>query len=85
VFGDTDRVGLYTVVRGERREAVPINLCDPKESRGDVEDSLKTGTGGATQASAMPAPVKQWWRWLAAAALLVLLVEWFVYHRRVGL
>lgn len=83
VFGDTERVGLYTVKRGENAHGIPINLLDPQESRGDVATELKIGTGDVAKAVQPPPPVREWWRWLAGAALVLLLVEWFVYHRRV--
>jgi len=38
-----------------------------------------------TAASAVPPVVRPYWRWLAAGVLLLLLVEWGVYHRRIEL
>jgi len=83
VFGETERVGLYTVKRGEGSHGIPLNLLDPRESGGAVADKLETGTGQVGRAAPLAPPVREWWRWLAAAALALLLVEWFVYHRRV--
>jgi hypothetical protein len=83
VYGDTDRSGLYTVKRKKGTQRIALNLLDPQESRGNVEPEIRTVTGQVTAASAVPPVVRPYWRWLAAGALLLLLVEWGVYHRRI--
>jgi hypothetical protein len=85
VFGDTDRCGLYTVTRKKGVQRMALNLLDPQESRGTVEKEIRTVSGQVTAASAVPPVVRPYWRWLAAAALLLLLLEWGVYHRRIEL
>ena len=58
----------------------------PDAAELDVFD--RTGTGDhfqVTVASAVPPVVRPYWRWLALGALLLLLVEWGVYHRRIEL
>jgi hypothetical protein len=82
VYGDTDRSGLYTITRKKGTQKTALNLLDPQESRGTVEPEIRTVTGQVTAASAVPPVVRPYWRWLAAGALLLLLAEWAVYHRR---
>jgi len=85
VYGDTDRCGLYTVTRKKGTQKMALNLLDPQESRGNVEPEIRTVTGQVTAASVVPPVVRPYWRWLALGALLLLLVEWGVYHRRIEL
>jgi len=85
VYGDTDRCGLYTVTRKKGTQKMALNLLDPQESRGNVEPEIRTVTGQVTAASPVPPVVRPYWRWLALGALLLLLVEWGVYHRRIEL
>jgi hypothetical protein len=83
VYGQTDRCGLYTVTRKKGVQRIALNLLDPQESRGSVEPEIRTVTGQVTVASAVPPVVRPYWRWLAIAALALLLAEWMVYHRRI--
>jgi Ca-activated chloride channel family protein len=85
VYGQTDRCGLYTVTRKKGVQRIALNLLDPQESRGTVEPEIRTVTGQVTVASAVPPVVRPYWRWLAIAALGLLLLEWMVYHRRIEL
>jgi len=83
-FAATDKVGFYTVSTGEKRSAFAVNLLSTTESA-IVPQSLQNADGGNIQEAAGVAMVnKEIWPWLAVAALVVLLVEWFVYHRRVA-
>lgn len=83
VYGDTDRCGLYTVTRKKGVQRIALNLLDPQESRGSVEPEIKTVAGQVTAGSAVPPIVRPYWRWLAFAALALLLAEWIIYHRRI--
>jgi hypothetical protein len=77
-------VGLYATdppIPGFERLAV--NLLDPTES--DIRPSA-TPPGGSAEATvdAATAGRVEWWWWLAAFALGMLMVEWFIYTRRVA-
>ncbi|HVE38386.1 MAG TPA: BatA and WFA domain-containing protein [Planctomycetota bacterium] len=85
VLGDTDRCGLYTVKRKKGVQQMALNLLDPQESRGTVEPEIRTVAGQTTAASAVPPVVRPYWRWLALGALVLLMAEWMVYHRRIEL
>jgi hypothetical protein len=79
-----DRVGLYTMdlpVPGFDKLAV--NLLDPNESNLIPSDTAPGGIGTAVATSGK-SRVELWW-WLAALAVPLLLVEWYVYTRRVHL
>jgi hypothetical protein len=83
VFGDTDRVGLYVVTRGKESRPVALNLFDPQETKGAVATELRFGQGKVARAASASAPMTPLWRWLAAGVLVLLVLEWFVYHRRI--
>jgi hypothetical protein len=83
VFGDTDRVGLYVVTRGKESRPVALNLFEPQETRGAVATELKLGQGKVARAGGVTAPMTPLWRWLAAGVLVLLALEWLVYHRRI--
>jgi hypothetical protein len=79
-----DRVGLYTLdipVPGYDRMAV--NLLDSNESN-LVPVDRPPGDIGTEIKSSGRSRVELWW-WLSALAVPLLLIEWFVYTRRVHL
>jgi hypothetical protein len=97
---DTDHVGIYHA-RWQPDGMLPfaVNLFDPRESdiapRGLVppgtpsekQDAFKIKIGynpvASTRATA-PGLKERWWI-AAVAALLVVLLEWYIYNRRVYL
>ena len=86
-FPQTDRAGLYTVeVAGRPAETFAVNILDELESdiapRGDI-----TFSGKAVQAvsEASGKSDQEIWPYLAAFALLVVCVEWFVYNSKLRL
>jgi hypothetical protein len=91
-FGDTWRMGLYEVSKGERLpRTVAFNLVDPDESRIAVNDDVQPEpaegeegeAAGAVQVGREVAEgQREAWRWVVLAAFLFLLFEWYVYHRR---
>jgi hypothetical protein len=96
-----DRVGIYTATWGtpEKAEAVAVNLFDPRESdlstRGLPPEGatpaeaeayrIKIGYTAVSGARTPTRTERPWWPTLTIALVLVLLVEWFVYNRRVHL
>ena len=83
-FAETEKVGFYDVTSGSKKSTFAVNLLSASES--DIRpQSLQTPPGNTVQESASVATVnKEIWQWLAIAALAVLLVEWWVYHRRIA-
>src|SRR5262249_43739219 len=82
LFERTGQVGLY-VARwpdgGERWFAV--NLVDTEESNLQPRDAVQVG---AQTVEAAPVQGRPWetWRWIALAALVLLLLEWLFYNKR---
>lgn len=98
VFGPAPRAGVYSLrwtgpagptdetVSGRVRRALAVNLLDPSESdiRSRESIDLPTGAVGASAADA-DAGAQRLWPWLLLGALGVLLLEWWIYNRRVQL
>lgn len=81
-----DRVGLYeTQPPLPPFERVAVNLLDYNESNVVPVDQAPGGVGEAVAASGGKSRLELWWWIIACAALPLLLVEWWVYTRRVHL
>lgn len=88
IYADTDPLGVYLVeeLRGGEvvaRRRFAVNLFSPGESRVEAQrDLVVPQTSGAQSTVARERDGRQeFWRWLALAALIVLIVEWLVYQR----
>ncbi|MCB9456356.1 MAG: VWA domain-containing protein [Anaerolineaceae bacterium] len=89
VFGETHLPGLYTVdiLQGDTLlESAPftVNLFALNES--DITPRSEIRLSGATIAATGREEVgqREIWPWVVLAALLVLLIEWYVYHQRLS-
>ena len=85
-FSGTDRSGIYRVSNSETKELqrlVPVNLLDATESNLTVRESLDLGYSEYKQISTRVPGRKEWWPWLLAVGLVLLMVEWLIYNRRV--
>lgn len=97
LYRTTDQVGIYRVVEGGKEvRRFAVNLFDPAESdvrlrTGDTPEESNQAAIAAVRignidvaAAAGAAPARQeLWRWLLLGVLVVLVLEWYVYHRRV--
>jgi Ca-activated chloride channel homolog len=86
VFKDTQELGAYgvTLLSGDQQaiDYFAVNLFDPAESNIRPADTIRVGQSQITSAQADETGWQEWWPWLAALALLILLIEWWVYHGR---
>ncbi|HTP10801.1 MAG TPA: VWA domain-containing protein [Anaerolineae bacterium] len=86
VFKDTQELGAYgvTLLSGDQQaiDYFAVNLFDPAESNIRPADSIRVGQSQITSAKANETGWQEWWPWLAALALVILLIEWWVYHGR---
>ena len=86
VFNGTDHSGWYLVTlptAENTQQPFSVNLLDAKESDLTVRDKLEIGFEQVTATKSMQPARKEYWKWLAALALVILLVEWVIYNRRV--
>jgi hypothetical protein len=86
VFSETDELGYYAVnflVGGQASsDYFAVNLFDRQESELRVREMIQVGSTAVTARPSGEVGQREMWKWLAGIALLLLLVEWQVYHRR---
>jgi hypothetical protein len=88
IYADTDPLGVYVVeeYRGSEllaRHRYAVNLFAPTESQITAQRDLTIPQdSGAQSTVARERDGRQeFWRWVALAALIVLMLEWLVYQR----
>lgn len=81
-----DRVGVYsTDPPVPQFERIAVNLLDANESNLVPADAPPGGVGESLGATGGRARLELWWWIIALVALPLLLIEWWVYTRRVHL
>ena len=87
VFAATDQPGIYLVEQFDRSEkslqsaAFAVNLFDETESDITPRESVRVGQTEVSSATREEEGRREFWPWLAGAALSVLVVEWWSYQR----
>lgn len=79
---NTDRPGVYQATWPGGGRLFAVNLLDAEESNTQPRDEIKIGET-AVEADQERLASYDTWKWVALAALVLLLMEWAVYHRRV--
>jgi hypothetical protein len=82
VFGDTIQQGTYRLRLGTNETTFCVDLLDPNESNIRPRDELQLGKYTRVTASTLQRTNLELWRTIAGLGLLVLLAEWWFYHRR---
>jgi len=82
VFGETSRQGVYRLRLGTNDTVFCVNLLDAAESNIKPRDELQLGKYTKVSATTKQRANMELWRTIAALGLLVLLGEWWYYHRR---
>jgi len=82
IFGETFRQGAYRLKAGTNQVTFCVNLMDAAESNIMPREELPFGKYGKVSATTLKRASMELWRWIAAAGLLVLLFEWWYYHKR---
>jgi hypothetical protein len=78
------QVGLYRLTGLPAEMLWAANLTDPQESDNARRGALQLGDQQIVAAPAAITTKHEVWPWLALAAAGLLLLEWLVYHRRLG-
>jgi hypothetical protein len=86
-FADTQEPGIYRVdiLQGDQViQSAPfaVNLFAPNESNIAPQPSITLSGNVITPAAREEVGQREYWPWAALLALLVLLIEWYVYQRR---
>ncbi|NJL94182.1 MAG: VWA domain-containing protein [Anaerolineae bacterium] len=87
IFADTAQPGIYTaeVLQGDEvlaRERFAVNLFSRLESDLTPRGSITIGTTTISEAAREEVGQREFWRWLVVLGLLLLAIEWLIYHRR---
>jgi hypothetical protein len=82
VFGDTYKQGVYHLRLGTNETTFCVDLLDAAESNIKPRDELRLGKYTRVTATRMQRANMELWRTIAALGLLVLMGEWWYYHRR---
>jgi hypothetical protein len=80
LFDLTDTIGVYQVKAKNYQQKFAVSLLNKRESDILPRGTIQLGSAGETAAGSTRAN-KEIWRWLVVIALLVLGLEWWVYHR----
>lgn len=78
-----EKLGLYRIQGTNPSRTLAVNLLDEDESMIHPRESLKVGDHEVSGESIRRQP-REIWKWLIVIALVAVLVEWFVYNRRVA-
>ncbi len=87
LFSDTGQLGIYGVGTASVQEGgklagfFAVNLFDPLESKIQPAETLTVGRAQVSAAVRGQVGQREFWPYVAAAALAILIVEWWVYHR----
>ncbi|CAG1013573.1 hypothetical protein ANAEL_04740 [Anaerolineales bacterium] len=86
LFSETDELGYYAVnfisKDATKVEYFAVNLFDPAESNISPREKLQIGSTAVTPAVSQQIGLQELWKWLAGLALVVLMIEWQVFHRK---
>jgi hypothetical protein len=82
-YADTKELGLHEIVRPDGTKSVfAVNLLDVNES--DVAPRKEIRIGGERFVSDQERGQSlELWKWILVVVFLLLLVEWYVYNRRI--
>jgi len=82
IFTETDQVGVYTLFADDRPlERFTVNLVDPKESALPHPGTTPTAEMPTAIEGELQTMTQEVWRIPALLACVVLLLEWWFYHR----
>ena len=94
-FGPFPRVGLYTATwtggagAGDRKAGerisrdYAVNLLDPLESDVRAAQEISLATSAASAESQTGKATRTLWPWLLLGALCIVMLEWYIYNRKV--
>ncbi|HEV3142248.1 MAG TPA: VWA domain-containing protein [Gemmataceae bacterium] len=81
-FQDTERLGIYKAEWKGGGRSFAVNLLDAEESNLQPRDAIQIGSD-TVLAGDTRTQTRELWKWALLAAFVFLLVEWFIYNKRV--
>jgi hypothetical protein len=83
LYGKTDELGVYQVeAEGAGPRSFAVNLLDPEESNLEPRGQFRIGATKISPGEIRRTP-KDLWHWVALAALVLIILEWYIYNRRI--
>jgi hypothetical protein len=86
LFSETNELGYYAVnfisKDATKVEYFAVNLFNPAESDLTPREKLQIGSTSVTPAVSQQVGLQELWKWLAGFALVILMIEWQVFHRK---
>jgi len=79
---ETDQLGVYQVEYEDQSRRFAVNLFDPLESDLAPANSVTIGSEVIAADDPRKTPLELW-KWFVVGGLIVVLVEWWIYNRRV--
>ena len=83
-FSQTNELGVYSAGWKKEIRRFAVNLFDPNESHIEARPSIRIGDV-EVRSGERREQLRELWRWPVLAGLIVLLLEWWVYNRRVSI
>ena len=82
IFSETDQIGVYTLfAENQSLERFTVNLLNDTESALPHSKTTAVADMPSAVAGGLQPMTQEIWRWFALSACLLLLVEWWFYHR----
>ena len=86
LFSQTNELGYYAVnfvsKDSSKAEYFAVNLFDKSESNIQPRATLQIGSNTVTPTPSQQVGLKELWKWFAGLALIILMIEWQVFHRK---
>ena len=86
LYGSTDRLGVYQVREGDEddvKQRFAVNLFDVVESNIPPSETVDTKWESIPGQATWDPTRREAWKYLLFAGLVILLLEWYIYNRRV--
>ena len=82
IYTETDQIGVYTLFADDRQiERFTVNLLNATESAVSSSPTVSVAEPSKDVEGGLQPMAQEIWRWFALAALLLLVLEWWFYHR----
>jgi len=82
IYTETDQIGVYTLFAdGKLLERFTVNLLNATESAVSSSPTGSVAEPSMDVEGGLQPMAQEIWRWFALAAFLLLVLEWWFYHR----
>jgi hypothetical protein len=86
LFSETGELGVYAVnflkEKTQAAEYFPVNLFSDSESNIKPTETIQVGRTRIGAVKQEKLGERELWPWFAMSAIILLILEWWIYHRR---